>query len=48
MEDPETFRFINSLISQVAANTPSMYSQELFQLSQYLQVIFFSMAALSY
>ena len=23
---------------QVAANTPSMYSQELFQLSQYLQV----------
>uniref|UniRef100_A0A670IPD5 Sarcolemmal membrane-associated protein n=1 Tax=Podarcis muralis TaxID=64176 RepID=A0A670IPD5_PODMU len=28
---------ICSSISQVAANTPSMYSQELFQLSQYLQ-----------
>lgn len=30
--DIMSFRF------QVAANTPSMYSQELFQLSQYLQV----------
>ncbi|KAF1612788.1 UNVERIFIED_CONTAM: Sarcolemmal membrane-associated protein, partial [Eudyptes robustus] len=28
---------LSSLIFQVAANTPSMYSQELFQLSQYLQ-----------
>ncbi|NXE04770.1 SLMAP protein, partial [Lophotis ruficrista] len=28
---------LNSYIFQVAANTPSMYSQELFQLSQYLQ-----------
>ncbi|NWX50535.1 SLMAP protein, partial [Steatornis caripensis] len=28
---------LNSFIFQVAANTPSMYSQELFQLSQYLQ-----------
>ncbi len=25
-------------LMQVSANTPSMYSQELFQLSQYLQV----------
>lgn len=40
MENSKPFWFLSSLIFQVAANTPSMYSQELFQLSQYLQVGF--------
>lgn len=32
------FHFFFLSVVQVSANTPSMYSQELFQLSQYLQV----------